>query len=252
MKRQSVIIALITCVAMALWILHNRQTKTTSNPGEASGLAVNAATAAGEAKANKTPVAMAPTAAPVSFPTPNNAPALPTDSQARASLQYMSATLNAAFRNSRNLDALMESLKRSGQNPFATRDGSEDAGYTFFIRTKNPLPGTRNFHAQYIDGSSTKVPVVENISFEFKPGPTAFRDAIQAAQQSFSVGKPVEETADFVKWKLDDTYNLWIKKKGLKDLRDNPFSAYDPKTDVGTVEMTVEVEIHGPEDDHGH
>lgn len=71
------------------------------------------------------------------------------------------------------------------------------------------------------------------------------QEAVQAATNNFRLGQATEQKSDFIQWNLDDDYVLWIKKKSAIDLEDDPFNAYDPAKDVGTVQMSVEMKIHG-------
>lgn len=147
-----------------------------------------------------------------------------------------------------HLEELLSYLKNSGQDPMLTRDKNPYTGDMMIVRTNNPIPGTRYFHAQYFQDASGE-PFVQHMSFEYKPGPTALADALTAIKNTFSnLSDPTVQSADYVQWKLDDDYILWIKKLGPEDLKDDPFNAYGPQ-DVGTVRVAVELEIHGGEND---
>lgn len=172
----------------------------------------------------------------------------------RVSLNAMSTVLVDALRGKKNLEQIVQHLKISGQAPVVTRESNKATGEMTIVRTENPLPGTRYFHAQYFTDENNQR-FVQHMSFEFKPGPHAMNDAVRAAIQSFSLGAPTERTDDFVKWDLEDNYILWIKRKSARDLQNDPFKAYDIKKDNGTVQMALEQEIHGSEGDehhHGH
>lgn len=171
---------------------------------------------------------------------------------AKASLSKMSYFLLDAARGNKNFERIVSDLKKSGQNPTVTRDSNPASGDMFIIRTQSPLPGTRYFHAQYFTDENNKT-FVQHMSFEFQPGPTSMSDAVQTAIRNFALGEPSDRKADFVQWDLDEDYVLWIKQKAAKDLKDDPFKAYDPKTDVGTIQMTVELKIHDDGDkSHSH
>lgn len=147
-----------------------------------------------------------------------------------------------------HLEELWSYLKNSGQDPMLTRDKNPYTGDMMIVRTNNPFPGTRYFHAQYFQNASGE-PFVQHMSFEYKPGPTALADAVTAIKNTFAnLNDPTVQSADYVQWKLDDDYILWIKKLGPEDLKDDPFNAYGPE-DVGTVRVAVELEIHGNEND---
>jgi hypothetical protein len=146
------------------------------------------------------------------------------------------------------LEELLRYLKNSGQDPMLTRDNNPYTGDMMIVRTNNPFPGTRYFHAQYFQNASGE-PFVQHMSFEYKPGSTALADAVTAIKNTFpNLSDPTVQSADYVQWKLDDDYILWIKKLGPEDLKDDPFNAYAPQ-DVGTVRVAVELEIHGSENE---
>lgn len=173
-------------------------------------------------------------------------------SNPKASLNTMSMILMEAARGNKNFEGIVAKLKQTGQNPVITRDANTATGEMVIIRTQNPLPGTRYFHAQYFTDEENNR-FVQHMSFEFKPGPSSMSDAVRAAAENFTLGEPTERKADFVQWNLDDSYVLWIKKKSAKDLQHDPFNAHDPKKDIGTVQMAVELRIHDDEDvGHNH
>ncbi|HRO67588.1 MAG TPA: hypothetical protein PL182_08495 [Pseudobdellovibrionaceae bacterium] len=174
------------------------------------------------------------------------------DQKSRESLETMSRLLAKAFNPSTTLEEVVSELKKTGQKPFVTRSENPATGRMMIVRTKSPLPGTRYFHAQYFTDEQNKV-FVQHMSFEFKPGPDSLREAVQTAMRSFRLGQPREQKADFLQWDLDDDYVLWIKRKSAEDLTDDPFNAYDPEKDDGTVQVAMEMKIHGDaEEGHEH
>lgn len=166
-----------------------------------------------------------------------------------ASLENMARVLSLYSQPHYDLPALIEYLKKSGEEPFIAKDANPDTGEMIIVRTKAPLPGTRYFHAQYFT-SETGRPMAQHISFEYKPGPTAMKDAASAVEKAFTnLSRPRIERPDFVQWDLDEDHIVWIKKMGEDDLRDDPFNAYTA-ADTGTVRVAIELEIHDKEDSH--
>lgn len=166
-----------------------------------------------------------------------------------ASLEDMARVLSLYSQPHYDLPGLIDYLQKSSEAPFIARDANPDTGEMIIVRTKAPLPGTRYFHAQYFTSEGGK-PMAQHISFEYKPGPTAMKDAAAAVEKAFTnLRRPRVETPDFVQWDLDEDHILWIKKMGEDDLREDPFNAYSA-ADTGTVRVAIELEIHDKEDSH--
>lgn len=249
MKRTVIPLIIVAVVALGLWgrekFEQAKSTDSTATQDATAALSTRSSvdTASGSA-GNSAPVATA-------ISNTDNNGAISKNGNAKASLQAMSLILMDAARGNKNFDRIVSKLKQTGQNPTVTRDGNPATGDMFIVRTQNPLPGTRYFHAQYFTDEN-KNRFVQHMSFEFKPGPTSMNDAVQTAMQSFSLGQPKDRKADFAQWDLDEDYILWIKQKSAADLKDDPFKAYDPKTDIGTVQITIELKIHEDEEHSGH
>jgi hypothetical protein len=151
-------------------------------------------------------------------------------------------------------EPLLEQLENWGLAPKIAKDSNEYTGTMAVIRTGNTLPGTRYFHAQYFSDENGENHL-QHMSFEFRPGPDAFNQAIKKVRQRFSLPeKPNYQKGDFVSWNLDNGYIVWVKKMGAEDLKDDPFNAYTIE-DTGTIRVAMEIEIHdGPSshsaDDH--
>ncbi|MGE0528310.1 MAG: hypothetical protein AB7G93_01690 [Bdellovibrionales bacterium] len=158
------------------------------------------------------------------------------------SLTRMSQMLFEFTRPTASLQDLVKDLENRRQEPLVSRNANAYTGEMAIVRTKNPLPGTRYFHAQYFSGAEGKG-FVQHMSFEFRPGPSAMTEAVQAVRSAFTFGAPKVQRADYVQWALDSGYIVWIKKMGTEDLRDNPFNAYT-SNDVGTIRVAIEAEIH--------
>jgi len=159
------------------------------------------------------------------------------------SLDQLSHTLSQVSQQRFTLTNLLEELQRSGQQPVVVRDENPDTGEMLIVRTKNPLAGTRYFHAQYFS-DDTGQRFVQHMSFEFKPGPEAMAQAIATVERNFpNLSRPVVKRNDYVKWTLADDYIVWVKKMATSDLKDDPFNSYSASDD-GTIRVAVELDIH--------
>lgn len=244
MNRALVPLLIIAVLALGLW---GREQMSRAQVTETATAVDNKKESSAQAKSQSIETS-SPGAAPIAAADTHSAK----KSNPKASLSQMTYFLLDAARGNKNFERIVSDLKKSGQNPTVTRDTNPVSGDMFIIRTQSPLPGTRYFHAQYFTDENNKQ-FVQHMSFEFQPGPTSMSDAVQTAIRNFSLGEPSYRKGDFVQWDLDDDYTLWIKKKSAKDLKDDPFKAYDPKTDVGTIQMTVELKIHDDGDkSHSH
>lgn len=160
------------------------------------------------------------------------------------SLEAMGHTLGQIGQPSFTLNGLLEDLQRSGQQPLVVHDENPDSGEMLIVRTKSPLPGTRYFHAQYFTDESGER-FVQHMSFEFKPGADSMSEAISTVERNFAgLSRPVVQRPDYVKWKLDNHYIVWIKRMAAADLQEDPFNSYS-LSDDGTIRVAVELEIHG-------
>ncbi len=179
----------------------------------------------------------------VEAPLPQRRPAA---EPALNSLSEMSRTLFAYTRPGIPLKDLVSYLQRSKQEPQVGHDRNPYTGDMAIVRVKTPLPGTRYFHAQYFadsDGTS----FVQHMSFEYKPGPEAMRQAIAAVKASFpGLGAPKTAKPDFIEWALPEGRTVWIKKMAAEDLADDPYNAYGPR-DIGTIRVAIESDVHGHE-----
>jgi hypothetical protein len=169
----------------------------------------------------------------------------------KSSLEDMSKTLFQFTRPDSRLGDLVQYLESSQQEPQVARNSNPDTGEMVIVRTRNPLPGTRYFHAQYFSDENQQS-FVQHMSFEFKPSPTALNEAVETLQKNFpDLPAPKTRNADFVQWSVPGGYVLWVKKMTAEELKDDPFNAYTAD-DVGTVRVAVEREIHGDGDDDDH
>lgn len=155
-------------------------------------------------------------------------------------MRRMSDILHEAIKPGRRLENLLAVLQAERQEPFMAKSGNADTGDLTIVRTKNPLPGTRYFHAQYFTAENGSK-FLQHISFEFKPGSTSFEEA--TARQKELLGPPNEQRGRFMKWNLPDRRILWVAEPSLEQLLDDPFNAHT-REDLGTVVIAVEQEIH--------
>lgn len=165
----------------------------------------------------------------------------------KVSLTKMTKLLSDFSHPKSRLEDLVSWLKKTNQNPTLTRESNPYTGEMTIVRTQNPLPGTRYFHAQFLSAPGI-TPYVQHMSFEFKPGPQAFQEAKQAVEKALDRGGRLsEKRGDFLRYELQDGYILWIKKMGPEDLEENPFNAYTPQ-DVGTIRVALELSPHEAEE----
>ncbi|MBK26254.1 MAG: hypothetical protein CME70_19805 [Halobacteriovorax sp.] len=164
------------------------------------------------------------------------------------SLAKLSTTFAEVFEEKKDSKSLRESLRNLNLRPTVNINSNPYTGSMNIVRTKDTLPGTRYVHAQYMadeNGNET----LQHLSFEYRPGPQAFQRATEAIKSEFKIkGDPIHSKGDFVSFKLDEHYIIWLKRMGENDLKDDPFNAYT-KNDAGTIRVAIELEIHGDETD---
>lgn len=170
----------------------------------------------------------------------------PISHEERASLRTLTSLLNDVTRHPSKPSDLIDQLIRSGYEPVISKDTNDYTGTMVIVRTKNTLPGTRYFHAQYFTDESGKY-FPQHLSFEFRPG-NSMADIVGQVEATFGLlGKPAFANAEWMEWKLPNEYTLWIKKLGSEDLEGDPFNAYSA-ADVNTIVVGVEKDIAGHED----
>jgi len=161
----------------------------------------------------------------------------------KKSLRILIPLMNEAIFENLDKNSVTETLEKLKLEPIQMDSENPYTGKLSIIRTKNILPGTRYFHAQYFS-SNNQSHYLQYISFEFKPGPESLAIVKEMVRKEFNLAKPVTENENYVSWKKEDRV-IWIKKLDVNDLKKkDPYNSYDLKTDVGTVVMTVETEIH--------
>ena len=159
------------------------------------------------------------------------------------SLMTLSDTLASQAAQKGNLQNMLNSLRSQGQIPQVNSDGAQQTGEMTLVRTENPMPGTRYFHAQFFNDENEE-PVLQHLSFEFRKGPKAIAMAKAALKKAFpNLGRP-KNKGEFLEWQLVGGYILWVSTLTKNDIEGDPFNAYT-KDDIGTVIVTVEEDPHG-------
>lgn len=170
-----------------------------------------------------------------------------------ASLLEMNRMMAATFMVPNSHLKLIEYYQSKGLKPDVSRDSNPYTGTMTTIRTDKSLPGTRYNHSQVFD-SENNVNFMQHTSIEYRPGPQAFERTIEMVEELYGV-KEGQMRADghFVKYNLGQNQILWIQKLKKEDLNKNPFNAHED-SDVGTIMMAIEQEIHHDDDgnDHDH
>lgn len=174
----------------------------------------------------------------------------PVSAQERASLDTLSTILFEETRGTSTPKDLVTRLVRLGFEPMVARDSNEYTGSMVIVRTKNALPGTRYFHAQFFtDENGAFYP--QHVSFEFRPT-QSFDDVVRSLEARFGrLGRPTTNDGIWMTWKLPNDYSLWIKKMEKQDLTGDPFNAYSTE-DLNTLRVAIEKDVAGHEDDEPH
>lgn len=168
-----------------------------------------------------------------------------------ASLLEMGRMMAATFLVPNSHTKLIEYYESKGLKPDVARDSNPYTGTMITVRTEKNLPGTRYPHTQYFTNENN-VAFQQHYSIEFRPGPNAFKRAQKMIEKLYGVknGKP-SPNGRFMNYKLGNGQIVWVQKMQEADLKGNPFNAYEA-TDVGTIRMAIEQEIHPEEDGHDH
>lgn len=137
-----------------------------------------------------------------------------------------------------SLFQFIDVLERLGQFLTVVQEAEE----FWLVRTSNPPVGTRYLHAQFM-GSKYKG-FLQHFSFQFRPGDDAFELAVEAVKKAFgNLPAPRIQENDFISWRVNRAYNVWIKKLTWEDLVDHPYNAHTQE-DVGAIQVAVELEVH--------
>lgn len=147
-------------------------------------------------------------------------------------------------------EELIEFFKENGLSPKVSRDSNPYTGSMTMIRTEKGFEGSRYYHAQFFT-DETGNSYLQHLSTEFRPGPQAFETVQALMEKTYGVsdGK-LSRDGNFIQYALNDNgveRVLWIKKMDQSDFDNALFNAYDPKTDMGTIRVAIELEIHDSE-----
>lgn len=176
-------------------------------------------------------------------------------SEEEGSLLEMNRLMAANFLVSDSHKDLIKFYTEKGLKPSVSRDSNPYTGTMIIVRTEKSLPGTRYPHNQSFVNERGESDT-QHFSIEYRPGPNAFKRADELVRALYNVEK-AETSPDgsFIKYKPGAGQIVWIKKMGPEDLKNSPFNAYE-ESDVGTIRMVIEQEIHfdegGDEDGHQH
>lgn len=162
----------------------------------------------------------------------------------KKSLLVLSTLLSAGAKDDLPMNELVNELKDLKLVPQVMKEENEHTGTLNVVRTKEALPGTRYLHAQYFEGEGT-TSLLQHLSFEFKGGDGAFEMVKKVIKEQFKItSSPTRETDTYIQWRVGRRI-VWVKQLDLADIsKPNPFNSYDLKFDVGTIRVTIELEIH--------
>jgi hypothetical protein len=156
------------------------------------------------------------------------------------SLEALTLIMSEFIKPHHTMEDLLTFLAEQNMRPVLAQDKNRYTGELDQIRTRNPMPGTRYFYAQFSGTGRNRT--LNNISFDFEPSHSALSDVKSSLTSTFQVvSPPVRERNDFVQWELANGYTLWAKRLQWKDMRRNPMNAYK-KSDVGTIRVTMEMD----------
>ncbi len=162
----------------------------------------------------------------------------------KKALLILSSFIGDASKNDLPMDTLVDTLKELKLKPVIMKNENEYTGSLNIVRTKDALPGTRYVHAQYFEGEDTPS-FLQHLSYEFRPGKKSFEMVKQSVIMKNNItSAPTRESKTFVSWSVGEKV-IWIKELSLEDIsQPNPINAYDVKSDVGTIRVAIENEIH--------
>lgn len=170
----------------------------------------------------------------------------PQDEQ-EAALLEMNRYMAATFLAPNSQEKLLKFYRDKGLSPDISGDSNEYTGKMITIRTSTSLPGTRYPHSQYFSNERQQM-LMQHTSVEYRPGPQAFERVNKMVKKLYGVkdGTP-SKNGRFMNYKLGHGQILWVQKMGPEDLKNSPFNAYED-TDLGTIRMAIEQEIHFEEE----
>lgn len=159
----------------------------------------------------------------------------------KKSLITLSYLLHEAIAEDATMDVFVKRLDDLKLKPKVLVDSNKYSGDMNVVRTEGTLPGTRYINAQYF-GKAGQITAPQNISFELRPSKASFEAAKAVFKGEFKLGKPTNETKNFISWSIPGRV-VWVKTLEKDDLH-HPMNSYNPNTDVGTVRIGIDEEIH--------
>jgi hypothetical protein len=174
----------------------------------------------------------------------------PRDEQ-EASLLEIARTMASTFLVPNSHEKLLAIYEDKGLTPDYSQNSNPHTGKMITIRTQNSLPGVRYPHTQYFSNEQNEM-FMQHTSVEYRPGPQAFERVNEMVKELYQVkeGK-VSKNGRFINYKLGHGQILWVQKMTAADLKSSPLNAYE-ESDVGTIRMAIEQEIHFEEEGVDH
>lgn len=162
----------------------------------------------------------------------------------KKSLLTLTSILAESMKPRQSYDQFTARLEKLKLAPKALIDQNQYTGKMTIVRTAMALPGTRYIHAQYFSDVNEKPGILQHISFELHGSADSMKAARRIVEHQFDLKvKPETDTPSFIAWHTSGK-TIWIKKLTADDMKNDPYNSYDPKTDIGTVRIAVESEIH--------
>lgn len=177
-----------------------------------------------------------------------NAPAL-----SKTEIASVQKFINLAFRFAKPTEkpsALLNELAALKLAPVATQDFNDHTGKMVIIRTNETLEGARYFHAQFFEDENKRT-YLQHLSFEIRPSPDAMDRAVKMVEEKLGAKVvPLQApNSHYALYKAPNDYIVWVKRLEYDDLKDDPFNARDPESDVGTLRVAIEKDIHAHENE---
>lgn len=166
--------------------------------------------------------------------------------QEKRSIETLSSILFDASKVDSTPANLVSRLSYEGYVPVASRDYDEATGSMITIATKNTLPGTRYFTAQFFS-DETGMYNPQDIAVELRPG-TPIPSVVASLNRHFALGKPNYEDPNFMRWSLPDHKSLTIQKLNERDIREGDPNRARSMDDIGTLVVAVTADPAGHEE----
>lgn len=166
------------------------------------------------------------------------------EQEKQSMVEMVSTLIKFGLDDSKDFADMATYLKGLGLDPWAIRNSSPEDSSMYFVRLKKRLPGTKNFHAQYMrDEGDQSYP--QHIAFEFRPGPESFelaKDTISALYPNLDAPKHDYGTV-LRSWSIGDGKHIYIRTIDQEFIEMNhPYNAYGPE-DIGVIRIVIEEDI---------